>query len=58
MIKETLEKILHTLEKCCKKTHQNGKNEVDEDKIKEDKIKEDKIKEDKIKEDKIKEDKI
>lgn len=41
MIKETLEKILHTLEKCCKKTYQNGKNEVDEDKIKEDKIKED-----------------
>ncbi|EAH8151912.1 pentapeptide repeat-containing protein [Campylobacter lari] len=58
MIEETLEKILHTLEKCCKKTHQNGKNEVDEDKIKEDKIKEDKIKEDLSKILKIKKDNI
>ncbi|MCV3382888.1 hypothetical protein L8T82_03315 [Campylobacter sp. IFREMER_LSEM_CL292] len=46
MIKEIFEKIINVLNKCCKKTHQNGKNEVDEDKIKEDKIKEDKIKED------------
>ncbi|EAI2404770.1 hypothetical protein E2J20_07350, partial [Campylobacter lari] len=53
MIEETLEKILHTLEKCCKKTHQNGKNEVDEDKIKEDKIKEDLSKILKIKKDNI-----
>ncbi|EHT1480720.1 hypothetical protein KXE36_001363 [Campylobacter jejuni] len=29
MIKETLEKILNTLEKCCEKTHQNDKSESD-----------------------------
>ncbi|EFK9753511.1 hypothetical protein HIW03_001602 [Campylobacter coli] len=35
MIKETLEKILNTLEKCCEKTHQNDKSEGEsEDEIK------------------------
>ncbi|EKJ5635730.1 hypothetical protein PJO00_001741, partial [Campylobacter coli] len=34
MIKETLEKILNTLEKCCEETHQNGKSESDESKSK------------------------
>lgn len=35
MIKETLEKILNTLEKCCEKTHQNDKSEgKSEDEIK------------------------
>lgn len=29
MIKETLEKILNTLEKCCEKAHQNDKSESD-----------------------------
>ncbi|EOI9462809.1 pentapeptide repeat-containing protein [Campylobacter jejuni] len=29
MIKETLEKILNTLEKCCEETHQNHKSESD-----------------------------
>ncbi|EAK0249525.1 MULTISPECIES: hypothetical protein [Campylobacter] len=29
MMKETLEKILNTLEKCCEKTHQNHKSESD-----------------------------
>lgn len=29
MIKETLEKILNTSEKCCEKTHQNDKSESD-----------------------------
>ncbi|EAK0878235.1 pentapeptide repeat-containing protein [Campylobacter coli] len=28
-MKKTLEKILHTLEKCCEETHQNGKSESD-----------------------------
>ncbi|HFP7505904.1 TPA: hypothetical protein ACHD73_001637 [Campylobacter jejuni] len=28
-MKETLEKILNTLEKCCEKTHQNHKSESD-----------------------------
>ncbi|EOI8655537.1 hypothetical protein ACMXEJ_001884, partial [Campylobacter jejuni] len=32
MIKETLEKILNTLEKCCEKTHQNHKSESDDEK--------------------------
>ncbi|MCH3688292.1 pentapeptide repeat-containing protein [Campylobacter lari] len=45
MIKEIFEKILHTLEKCCKKTHQNGK---DEDEIKDDLSKILKIKKDNI----------
>ncbi|EGK8087393.1 hypothetical protein IO402_000545 [Campylobacter lari] len=34
MIEETLEKILHTLEKCCKKTHQSNKSESGENKSK------------------------
>ncbi|EKJ5773749.1 pentapeptide repeat-containing protein [Campylobacter coli] len=35
MIKETLEKILNTLEKCCEETHQNGKSESkSEDEVK------------------------
>ncbi len=34
MIEETLEKIFHTLEKCCKKTHQNNKSESCENKSK------------------------
>ncbi|EAI3388503.1 pentapeptide repeat-containing protein [Campylobacter jejuni] len=34
MIKETLEKILHTLEKCCEEIHQNNKSESDESKSK------------------------
>ncbi|ECL0300897.1 hypothetical protein FKF06_09060 [Campylobacter jejuni] len=35
MMKETLEKILNTLEKCCEKTHQNHKSEgKSEDEIK------------------------
>ncbi|ECR3384326.1 pentapeptide repeat-containing protein [Campylobacter jejuni] len=35
MIKETLEKILNTLEKCCEETHQNHKSEGEsEDEIK------------------------
>ncbi|EAH8788686.1 pentapeptide repeat-containing protein [Campylobacter jejuni] len=35
MIKETLEKILHTLEKCCEETHQNDKSESkSEDEVK------------------------
>ncbi|WP_442863226.1 pentapeptide repeat-containing protein [Campylobacter sp. LMG 7929] len=47
-MKETLEKILHTLEKCCKKTHQNGKDKVDEDKIKDNLAEVLKIKKDNI----------
>ncbi|MFY4755734.1 hypothetical protein ACOTV8_06725 [Campylobacter jejuni] len=31
-MKETLEKILNTLEKCCEKTHQNDKSESDDEK--------------------------
>lgn len=34
MIEEIFEKILHTLEKCCKKTHQNNKSESGENKSK------------------------
>ncbi|EAI6362699.1 hypothetical protein CDX27_08645 [Campylobacter coli] len=34
MIKETLEKILNTLEKCCEEIHQNNKSESDESKSK------------------------
>ncbi|WP_250323732.1 pentapeptide repeat-containing protein [Campylobacter lari] len=48
MIEKTLEKILHILEKYSEKTHQNGKNEVDEDKIKDDLSKILKIKKDNI----------
>ncbi|EGK8009745.1 hypothetical protein HW242_06455 [Campylobacter lari] len=48
MIEETLEKIPNILEKYSEKTHQNGKNEVDEDKIKDDLSKILKIKKDNI----------
>ncbi|WP_257942043.1 putative membrane protein [Campylobacter lari] len=48
MIKEIFEKILHTLEKCCKRTHQNGKDKVDEDKIKDNLAEVLKIKKDNI----------
>ncbi|MCV3456818.1 hypothetical protein [Campylobacter sp. CNRCH_2016_0050h] len=48
MIKEIFEKIINVLNKCCKKTHQNGKNKANEDKIKDDLSKILKVKKDNI----------